>query len=264
MSPCGNESVRERCEQRAICRSVALGNVYESRTGPGNPRAMWVVAGTNRCLRLAELLDGTIRGRKAGEFEIWARALEAMAADRGAARSAGKSADAELKALRRYEAPRGLLRRPPLPRVSAFDILDALRTLAQEHDGALDIGTFMRVRRDRHPEWPARNTVARRFGSWHAALEAAGLADRAASTPERYANRSRATLDARRFEQRERVLSSVRRFVAEVGHVPRAMEYFRWRLGGDPDTPTQATIYNLFPGGWSAVLAALEASAHGG
>jgi hypothetical protein len=68
-------------------------------------------------------------------------------------------------------------------------------------------------------------------------------------------------LDARRFEQRERVLASVRRFVAEVGHVPRAMEYFRWRLGADPDTPTQATVYNLFPGGWRAVLAALEASA---
>ena len=104
-----------------------------------------------------------------------------------------------------------------------------------------------------------RNTVARHFGSWHAALEAAGLAERAASAPERYADRSRATFDARRAEQRERVLASVRRFVAEAGHVPRAMEYFRWRLGGDPDTPTQATVYNLFPGGWKAVLVALGA-----
>jgi hypothetical protein len=115
----------------------------------------------------------------------------------------------------------------------------------------------MAIRRDRHPEWPSRNTVARHFGSWHAGLEAAGLADRAATRPERYAGRSRAVLDARLVKQRERVLASVRRFVAEVGHVPRAMEYFRWRLRHDPDTPTQATIYNLFPGGWDSVRQAI-------
>jgi hypothetical protein len=39
------------------------------------------------------------------------------------------------------------------------------------------------------------------------------------------------------------------------------MEYFRWRLNRDPQTPTQAAIYNLFPGGWSNVLAALGDSA---
>jgi hypothetical protein len=63
--------------------------------------------------------------------------------------------------------------------------------------------------------------------------------------------------DARLVEQRERVLASVRRFVAEVGHVPRAMEYFRWRLERDPQTPTQATVYSLFPAGWNAVRDAL-------
>jgi hypothetical protein len=38
------------------------------------------------------------------------------------------------------------------------------------------------------------------------------------------------------------------------------MEYFRWRLASDPDTPTQATVYTLFPGGWAAVLEALFAT----
>ena len=27
------------------------------------------------------------------------------------------------------------------------------------------------------------------------------------------------------------------------------MEFFKWRLMAAPDTPTQATVYNLFPGG---------------
>ena len=66
--------------------------------------------------------------------------------------------------------------------------------------------------------------------------------------------------DARRVEQRGRVLASVRRFIAEFGRTPRAMEYFRWRLESDPDTPTQATVYKLFPGGWNAVREALSAA----
>src|SRR5207253_2747372 len=96
--------------------------------------------------------------------------------------------------------PMGRLRRPPLPRVSRQHSLDALREFAAEHDGRLDIGSYMAIRRGQHPEWPARNTVARHFGSWHAALEAAGLAHRAAAAPERFANRSRAWFDAQRVE----------------------------------------------------------------
>jgi hypothetical protein len=87
----------------------------------------------------------------------------------------------------------------------------------------------MTLRREKHPQWPARNTVARQFGTWHGALEAAGLAARAAATPDRFAARSRVTFEAGRVAQCERVLA-----------------------------PTQATVYNLFPGGWHAVLAALR------
>jgi hypothetical protein len=45
------------------------------------------------------------------------------------------------------------------------------------------------------------------------------------------------------------------------GTLPTAMEFFRWRLVEAPATPTQATVYRLFPGGWPAVLTAYEASA---
>lgn len=60
--------------------------------------------------------------------------------------------------------------------------------------------------------------------------------------------------------KRAAVIASVLRCHADLGRVPRAMEYFAWRLERDPDAPTQATVYRLFPGGWAAVLAALSAA----
>ena len=111
----------------------------------------------------------------------------------------------------------------------------------------------------RAPDWPTRNTVARAFGSWDAALRAAGLEDRLPRrTPYRVggaANRA-----ARAQAQRERVLATLRYAVTVEGGVPTAMQFFRWRLINAPATPTQATVYRLFPGGWPAVLAAYEAS----
>ena len=106
---------------------------------------------------------------------------------------------------------------------------------------------------------PTRNTIAGAFGSWHVAMNAAGLGDRAArSAPTRagggVARRER--LD----RQRARVAAAVRQFEAEHGRKPRAMEFFKWRLVAAPDTPTQATVYNLFPGGWAAVLEACAAA----
>ena len=60
--------------------------------------------------------------------------------------------------------------------------------------------------------------------------------------------------------QRARVAAAVRRFEAEHGRMPRAMEFFKWRLTAAPDTPTQGTVYKLFPGGWAAVLEACAAA----
>jgi hypothetical protein len=50
------------------------------------------------------------------------------------------------------------------------------------------------------------------------------------------------------------VIAAVRRFASEHGRLPRALEFFRWRYEGRIDAPTQATVYNLFPGGWNEVL----------
>jgi hypothetical protein len=33
------------------------------------------------------------------------------------------------------------------------------------------------------------------------------------------------------------------------------MEFFRWRLHHAPDSPSQMTVYRVFPGGWREVVA---------
>jgi hypothetical protein len=62
---------------------------------------------------------------------------------------------------------------------------------------------------------------------------------------------------AYREAQRQRVLAALRYAINVHGSVPTAMQFFRWRLVNAPATPTQATVYRLFPGGWQAVLDAL-------
>jgi hypothetical protein len=53
--------------------------------------------------------------------------------------------------------------------------VDVLRACAGELSGARLTCTAYARTRERHPEWPTRNTIALAFGSWKGALEAAGL-----------------------------------------------------------------------------------------
>ncbi len=53
------------------------------------------------------------------------------------------------------------------------------------------------------------------------------------------------------------MLETLRYLINVHGRIPSAMQFFRWRLAEAPATPTQATVYRLFPGGWQAVLDAL-------
>ena len=53
------------------------------------------------------------------------------------------------------------------------------------------------------------------------------------------------------------MLAALRRFEAERGRLPHAMEFFKWRRSACPEAPAQATVYRLFPGGWHTVLQAL-------
>jgi hypothetical protein len=56
--------------------------------------------------------------------------------------------------------------------------LQVLQAFAAEApEGELTATTYARAR-ERHPEWPTRNTIAAAFGGWARALEAAGLGSR--------------------------------------------------------------------------------------
>jgi hypothetical protein len=157
---------------------------------------------------------------------------------------------AKFHAAREYEP--GTLRSTGAASKQA-ETLEILRRWAAAEHGALGCTRYSAVRR---PDWPTRTTIARRFGSWEAALRAAGLGQRIArSAPHLPVDGS--AREEHRQAQRERVLQTLRYLIAVHGTIPTAMEFFRARLVEAPATPTQATVYRLFPGGWQAVLDAL-------
>jgi hypothetical protein len=107
---------------------------------------------------------------------------------------------------------------------------------------------------------PSRNTFARFFGSWREALAAAGLpgdGTRSRATNARSIETAAPARVASGEHSRAAVLREVHNCWTALGRVPTASEFFRWRLANAPDSPSQASIYRLFPGGWSAVLEAL-------
>lgn len=248
------------------------GKVRRDRAyGTSRPAARWTVRASSEldyvrsCLAM-ELFPS----RKQREFTIWSKAIDEQISAEREQRCRNRvllsALQTEIRSERVYRAPSTPLQADRRARTRAVTTraacASALAAFSAEHEGTLAATAYDRVRRERHPAWPQRETVARHFGGWHAALEAMGLSDRSARTAETYANRPRANLEVRRAQQRQRVLESVRRFADHIGRQPRAMEYFRWRLARDPDTPTQATVYTLFPGGWPTVLESLAELEH--
>jgi hypothetical protein len=104
--------------------------------------------------------------------------------------------------------------------------------------------------------------VAAAFGSWRAALDAAGIDSTRAMPAARVAAikaGGAATRARRRQRQRELILEAVEACVAALGRQPRATEFLRWRSQNAPDSPCQMSIYRAFPGGWEDVLACASA-----
>ena len=242
---------------RLLANETRLGNVTSHRPAPPlNPSSTWTVCGRAQLAELRDLLwDVGLTGRKLRELEIWAAAVDEL--DRAARlhvharRPLLERVRARLAAARAYHpAQRADLLELPR-RDLRSESLAALRTWAHEQAGALSCTAYMRWRRDR-PEAPVRNAVVRQFGSWHQALAAAGLGDRAARAPRPAGGRERRRRE--RDAQRARVVAAVRRFEREHGRLPRALEFFRWRLESSIDAPSQGTVYRLFPGGWAEVL----------
>jgi hypothetical protein len=238
-----------------LANALGVGDVRDHAAyPPTRPSSTWRVARLDEVARLAARLDPQrMRGRKAAELEVWLRAV----AERRAAQAAGRRARldsmlAEFREARAYRPGKPL---SPVPRNEdrRDDALTILRRWAASESGPLSCGKYAAAR---EADWPTRNTIARWFGSWDAALRAAGLGDRLARPqPRRVGGAARR--EAHHAKQRERVLATLRYGVTVHGSLPTAMQFFRWRLVNAPATPTQATVYRLFPGGWQAVLDAL-------
>ena len=243
-----------------LAASTRMGRIYDHAPGPPlKPSSSWMVMTRRDLVRLIRLLrDADLPLRKRKQMETWSIAVDELARARRAHRWPRHElldlSASQLRAMRVYRpSTREVLQ------LSRRDVrgecLAALRLWADECDGRLSCVAYSRWRRD-HPEQPARNTITKTFGGWYAAMETAGLASRAARRGARPAG-GEARRRAHREAQRARVLAAVRRFEGEIARRPRAMEFFRWRLTAAPDSPSQGTVYRVFPGGWAEVLEAL-------
>jgi hypothetical protein len=240
---------------RMLASETGMGRVRIYRpTAPLNPVALWTIAARRDCAALASSLeDARLPGRKGKIARLWSDGIHARL---GGDRTALEAAVEALGRTRTYTAAaEGRLLE--LPRRDIREACEtALVAYAERAPGPLSCAAYTRWR-STVPGAPTRNTIARQFGSWHAALDAVGLADRAARPPQRIGGVG--ARERRRREQRERVVAAVRECERQLGRIPRAMEFFRWRLEFAPDTPTQGTVYLLFQGGWSEVQDAVAA-----
>jgi hypothetical protein len=247
---------------RLLAAETGLGKVTSHRPRPPlNPSVTWKIAGRAQLAEFRDLLwNAGLTGRKLREMEVWGVAVDEL--NRGARpgvvprRDVLEAAGERLREVRAYRPSE----RPDLLRLAGRDLkaeaFAALTEWSRAVPGKLAATGYMQWRRDR-PGAPARNTIAKEFGSWHRALAAVGLADRAATSAATVQARQRGGAEhraARREEQRMRVIAAVHRFEREHGRLPRAVEFFRWRLDAAVDAPSQGTVYQEFRGGWAEVL----------
>jgi hypothetical protein len=183
--------IKVRRDDRSILELFAehfgLGVVREQRAyGNPNPSATWMICATDELAPAVRLFEAAeLRGRKRREFEVWREAAHecafAKVAGRRWDRSRVRTVAERLTALRVYRPPPDVVAASPAPDPSdepRSAYLQVLQSFAAEVPEAMLTATAYAQVRERHPEWPTRNTVASAFGGWARALEAAGLGSR--------------------------------------------------------------------------------------
>jgi hypothetical protein len=161
---------------------------------------------------------------------------------------------------RRYVLPQALPVSAPRRALKETRYVTLLRAWARDRPPPYSATSYQRWRAEVAAGAPNRTTLARFFGTWRDALEAAGLptgGSRSRVTNARAVETGAAKRVATASRRRTAVLREVHNCWAALGRVPAASEFLRWRLTNAPDSPGQAEIYRLFPGGWPAVLEAL-------
>lgn len=243
-----------------LARATGLGKVYAPLPcASGAPQAAWTIYRRDQLAPVVRLLERAgLRGRKAREFGFWRVAALELAAAQAECRSPRQSVLSEaaegVHAARRYR-PGPQVPAPYHAERQAERCIEALRAAAQATPGAFTATAYSTQRRG-NPHWPNRNTIARTFGSWSAALEAAGLGERRVRRP-RSAPRELPEFTDRelreRLTARNRIVEVASRLADAAGRMPTVNEYLAWRDEHDLSLPYLAKVYDLFPGGWSSV-----------
>ena len=244
---------------RMFHERLALGHLRDIRAAGRSRAALsWRVGRLPDLRCLADLFDRhPPRGRAAGVYAAW-RDLVRLEPRTGSARHGSA---AEVRRSRAFQPDLAKISKPTRLERSQSRCLDALHGWAATLDGPGSSNDYNNWRQSLAPDAPTRNTVAAAFGSWRAALIAAGISCDRAQPPERLSRVREARLSARaaqRAKRRSFVLDAVTCCVADLGREPRATEFLRWRLQHAPESPCQMTLYRIFPGGFNDVLAALR------
>jgi hypothetical protein len=141
-----------------------------------DPTVRWTICRRTELPRTIALLDAaSLRGRKRREFQAWRMGAAEYARGRDRDEAVIDAARAALHEARSY-VERDVVLPAQVSAVTAYvAVLGAFATEAR--DVQLTCTAYARAR-ERHPEWPTRDTIAIAFGGWARALEAAGLGSR--------------------------------------------------------------------------------------
>ncbi len=167
----------------------------------------------------------------------------------------------EIRRRRDFVANSAVVERAPLIDRRRARCAAALRQWAHSSDYPGGATAYERWRRRSARSAPTRNTIAAAYGSWLDALGALDLDTSGAHDVQRVQSISagvNAANERRRAKSRKAIAEAVRRCIAELGREPRATEFLRWRAKHAPESPSQMTIYRLFPGGFESVLEAVR------
>jgi hypothetical protein len=241
-----------------LARRFGVGRVVPApATLRGRPQMAWLVTRLEELRSLIPVFDRhRPLGRAARVYQHWRHLV--VATERSSAALLPELA--RLREARRYRA-RTTLPEPASPRASKRErYVAALCAWAHAAGPPYTATSYERWRSGLDQRAPNRDTLARFFGSWRDALAAAELprdGSRARETNARAIETAAPARASTASRRRAAVLRAVDRCWTTLGRVPTTSEFLRWRLVHARDSPSQAELYRLFPGGWATVMDAL-------
>jgi hypothetical protein len=241
---------------------LAIGRLVPVRArGTSRAALSWRVARLTDLRVLVRHLDRyPPRGRVLRIYEVWRQLV--LLEDRRSGRR--RELAASVRERRAYK--------PNLGNIVAVDRLEerrvrhlaVLKAWASATDPPRTATSYDAWRRGGCRDAPKRETIVAAFGSWIAALQAAGLSVEGCRSPDTNAivqARAAAARPARVARHRAVILATARQCAEALGRLPSATEFFRWRNRFAPDAPSHTTVYRAFPDGWQSAVDQLEAPA---